>query len=166
MKNFKFSSQRLISKKLCKKDAPKLFEFYSDSESMKYRGSKPMLHIDDAYQMISDQNLSEVVTKFRRGIFKKINNELIGTFLIEYNTESPIECEIGFSIGKDYWNKAYGSEILNSILEELKVFQQFQKIKAWCVKENQASVKILMNAGFTIAHQDKYPKSYLFLKDL
>ncbi|MGO1752589.1 MAG: GNAT family N-acetyltransferase [Psychroflexus sp.] len=155
-----------MSKKLCEKDVPKLFEFYSDSESMKYRGSKPMLQIDDAYQMISEQNFSDVVTKFRRGIFKKINNELIGTFLIEYNTESPNECEIGFSIGKDYWNKAYGSEILNSILEELRISQQFQKIKAWCVKENQASVKILNKAGFTITNQDKYPKSYLFLKYL
>ena len=47
-------SQRLKFRDLVSTDTEKLFEIYSDKEAMKFRGSGPMLILEDATQFIKD----------------------------------------------------------------------------------------------------------------
>ncbi len=162
----KFESERLIAKPLYRKDAGSLFEIYSDQEAMKYRGSAPMKCLEDAFQMITEQEKKGYQgTKTRLGLLDKSKNKLIGTLLL-VNKEKQTNCEVGFSFGKKYWGNGFGSETLEMVEQTLKRIEEIEKINAWCIKENIASVRIFQKAGYIEKLQNDYPKSYLFEKRL
>src|SRR5690606_25000807 len=84
LKNIELNSKRLKTRNLNEGDIEKLFKIYSDKESMKFRGSKPMNKIADASKMIFDQTIEKNnIIKIRKAIIKKENKELIGTLLLE-----------------------------------------------------------------------------------
>ena len=167
LKNVELNSKRLKTRNLNEGDIEKLFKIYSDKESMKFRGSKPMNKIADASKMIFDQTIEKNnIIKIRKAIIKKENKELIGTLLLECDKSFPNRCEIGFSFEKSEWNNGYGKETLDMVLEKLKTINSIKEVKAWCIKKNIASVKILEKKGFTRINQNEFPESYLFIKEL
>src|SRR5690606_23953642 len=81
LKNVELNSKRLKTRNLNEGDIEKLFKIYSDKESMKFRGSKPMNKIADASKMIFDQTIEKNnIIKIRKAIIKKENKELIGLY--------------------------------------------------------------------------------------
>lgn len=50
--------------------------------------------------------------------------------------------------------------------KELKVHHSICNIKAWCMKENIASIKLFKKANYLEQQQNIYPKSILFIKSL
>ena len=167
LKNVELNSKRLKTRNLNEGDIEKLFKIYSDKESMKFRGSKPMNKIADASKMIFDQTIEKNnIIKIRKAIIKKKNKELIGTLLLECDKSFPNRCEIGFSFEKSEWNNGYGKETLDMVLEKLKTINSIKEVKAWCIKKNIASVKILEKKGFTRINHNEFPESYLFIKEL
>lgn len=162
----KFESDRLIAKQLDKNDAEALFKIYSDHEAMKYRGSDPMKNIDDAFNMIAEQEKkNNQNTRFRLGLWDKSNNSLVGTLLLISEINEP-KCEVGFSFGKNYWGNGFGRETLKMVERSLKNIERIESIKAWCIKENIASVKIFQKEGYIQIEQNHYPQSYLFEKKI
>lgn len=167
--NICFESQVLITEKLEEKDALSLFNIYSDSEAMKYRGSKPMKNKDDAYGMIAEQFITNnQISKLRLGIWNKSEPKLIGTLVLVWNNIIKDEYEIGFSFGKDYWGKGYGKETLDMVVRHFFFYENSTTIKAWCIKENYASCRIFENAGFSNSKikQSEFPNSNLFIKKI
>lgn len=165
--NYCFQSERLIIEPLRKSDASSLFQIYSDAEAMKYRGSKPLVNIDDAYKMISEQ-LSKVMytSKIRLGIRRKSDNCLIGTLLLKIDNDFADNCEIGFSFGKKYWGNGFAQETLKAVESQLSNLKNIKKISAWCIKENIASARIFEKAAFHTIEQNKYPQSILYQKKI
>ena|SRR5690606_4741161 len=162
----KFESDRLVAKPLDRKDAESLLKIYSDKEAMKFRGSGPMKNIDDAFQMIKEQEIkSNQNTKTRFGLLDKINHQLIGTLLLIRN-ENQTNCEVGFSFHKEYWGKGFGRETLKMVEQSLRNSKSIEEISAWCIKENIAAVRIFQKAGYSEIQQKDYPLSYLFKKKL
>ncbi len=162
-----FESERLKTMELGKEDALSLFKFYSDSDAMKYRGSKPMKNIEDAYSMIAERFIvKNQISKLRLGIRKKSNDDLIGTLLLIHDENSKNQCEVGFSFGKDYWRKGYGKETFSMVEKELISHESIEVIKAWCIKENFASIRIFEKAGFSKIKQSEHPQSHLFIKKI
>ncbi len=165
--DFNFQSTRLTTSSLKKEDAPKLYEIYSDKKAMKYRGSKAMESIDDAFTMINNQYLiNNQLSKLRLGIYNKEDKQLLGTLLLVWNNVLMTQCELGFSFGKAFWNKGYGKETLKMIEETFRCQSNFKELKAWCIKENLGSVRIFEQAACAKIEQDEYPQSYLYLKFL
>lgn len=166
-KDISFESERLKTKPLEVEDAELLFQIYSDTEAMKYRGSKPMVDIGEAIDMIEKEYVVDGdISKLRLGIIEKSNNNFIGTLLLVRNKEFEHLCEIGFSFGKEYWGNGYGQETLKLIEGELKAYNNIEQLKAWCVKENIASVRIFEKTGFYNVEQNDYPQSHLFMKKI
>ena len=162
LKDVNFESKRLTARRLTPEDARTLFQMYSDSDAMKYRGSKSMTNIDDALKMISE---SDSISRLRLGIVRKSNNELVGTLLLKkYNVQG--RYEIGFSFGKEYWGKGYGQETLQMVEDEVRVSNSVKELCAWCIKDNVASIRIFQKAGFHSIPQFEYPKSGFFVKEL
>lgn len=164
LKSTHFESKHLITSPLSEEDASTLFEMYSDREAMKFRGSAPMIQLEDAFDMISNQRKSEnEIVKQRLGIRTKVNDQLIGTLLLVWNSSSR-SCEIGFSFGKQYWGNGFGRETLQMAVEHLVNSKAVNEIMAWCKKENTASIRIFEKAGFSKTAQNDYPESILFIK--
>ena len=163
-RDIQFESSQLITKSLELSDAPTLLSFYSDAEAMKYRGSPPMQSKNDAVSMILNQcYIEDNQNKLRLAIWNKDINELIGTLLIQWNTENNAACEIGFSFGKIHWNKGYAQQTLHMIEDRLS-----QKggctITAFCMKDNLASISVFEKAMYSTVNQDEFPLSLLFIK--
>ncbi|UTW65477.1 GNAT family N-acetyltransferase [bacterium SCSIO 12643] len=162
-----FESERLKTSILYEDDIEALFQMYSDHEAMKYRGSQPMTSISEAHTMVANP-ISEKgsISKLRLGIRTQSSNILIGTLLLSYNYDLENQLEIGFSFGKKFWNQGYGTETLQMVISQLQTLKQMKELKAWCIKENLASIRIFENAGFSKMAQNEYPQSHLFVKQL
>lgn len=139
-------SERLLIRYLVLEDKNALFEIYSDKEAMKYRGSKPFESLEEVQQMLQDTNEKLIAqTEFRYAVIEKETNFLIGTFL--YKNSINNQCEIGYSIGKAYWKKGYGTELLNLMIPFLKE-KGFDRLIAFTKNGNEASISLLQKVGF------------------
>lgn len=157
-------TDRLIFSLLKPTDARRLFEFYSDAEAMRFRGSGPMASIEDAHEMIANQNIeAEGKTKQRLAIRRKSDDSMIGTLLLVI--ESSV-CEVGFSFGQQFWNRGYASETLAMVEKHFQTEATITELKAWVVKENEASVRLFQKAGFEETPQSRFPGSILFFKSI
>lgn len=155
------ASERLLIRYLAPEDENALFEIYSDKEAMKYRGSKPFESIEEVQQMLQDTNEKLIAqTEFRYAVIEKETNFLIGTFL--YKNSINNQCEIGYSIGKAYWKKGYGTELLNLMIPFLKAIG-FEYLYAKTKKGNEASFQLLIKNGFKI-NQFQSQESYYFFE--
>lgn len=158
---------KLRFRKLEWDDVRQLFEIYSDKEAMKYRGSKPMETLEDAKAFIDNQKLVEKgVSTIRKGVELAATKELIGSVMYRFIENRKMECEIGYSIGRQYWGQGYGRAIVKKVVDIMKMQQDFHKLIAWTRKENIASIKILEKNGFQRVEEDKYPESYLYKKTI
>jgi len=126
---------------LLQSDTSILFKIYSDKEAMRFRGS-------------------------RRGVELEESGELIGSVMFRYDDMKDGICEIGYSIGKQYWGKGFGTEIVKEILKTLQKEQRIHTAIAWSHKENISSIKILERLGFTRTPQKESDVNDLFVKQL
>lgn len=149
------ASLRLHFRDLTTKDTSALIEIYSDVEAMKFRANPPVLSTEDALIMIQQaEQEGKQFTSKRWGLVLKETKELIGTFVLNYDKAQPI-CTIGYSIGKKFWHKGYGKELLEAMLKEVKstatlLWKQAKNstIKAYVHPQNIASIAILEKQHF------------------
>ena len=158
-------SEKVKFRELTMTDTGMLFGIYSDKEAMKYRGSKPMQTIDDAKNFVKNTKVKKMeILTIRKGIELVKTKELIGSVMYRFNENKKNECEIGYSIGRQFWGKGLGKEIVKTMIKAIKEKNEINKIVAWSNKENIASVKILEKIGFKRISQTEYENSYLYHK--
>lgn len=153
-------TDRLKIRNLALEDKKSLFEIYSDKEAMQFRGSKPFGTIEEVVEMLSRtfQKL-ESKEEFRYAVDLKENNEIIGTFLIKPISKN--ECEIGYSIGKNYWGRGYGKELVKGMLNYIKKLT-FKTIVATSRKENISSIILLESVGFKLFTEKEINNCHFF----
>lgn len=158
------ASQRLYFRAINTGDRDDLFRIYSDKEAMQYRGSKHLEHIEDADAMIA-KTLRDYSSggECRWAIVEKDSELLIGSFL--YKTISETACEIGYSIGRNFWGQGYAQEALNQMLVYLKQMG-YSQIVATTKTDNTASSRILEKAGFSLVLRNYLDASLEFEKKI
>lgn len=148
-------------------DVTDLFKIYSDKEAMKYRGSKPMQTLDDAKQYVKNRELKEGnILTLREGIELVQTKELIGSVMYRYDEHKKNECEIGYSIGRQFWGQGFGKVIVKLMVKTLEEETSTQTITAWSNKENIASIKILEKLGFQQIDQTESQENNLYILNL
>lgn len=157
-------NEKLLIRELTEDDISMLFHLYSDKETMKFRGSKPLENPEEAVGMLKSvmENIKNE-TEFRYGIIEKSSNELIGTFLITPVSEKI--CKIGCSLGSKYQRKGYGSETITIMTTRLNM-SGYKKIIGLIKKENIPSIKLVEKLNFTLLQQTEYPDLYQYEKDI
>ena len=159
-------SGRIRFRELNKKDVNKLFEIYSDKEAMKYRGSKPMETIQDAQKFVKNKRIEDKKElTIRKGVELIATNELIGSVMYRFNRNRVHACEIGYSIGRRYWRKGLGEEIVRAMLKTIIEKKGIREIIAWSEKENIASIKLLTKIGFQLVEQAGNQHNHFFRKE-
>lgn len=148
-------------------DVEALLMIYSDKEAMQYRGSPPMENFSDAEAFVLNQKHREGnVLTLRKGVELKKEETLIGSCMFRFDSTKIGECQIGYSIGRAFWGRGLGTEIVRMILHELKDQKEIHTVTAWCNKENKASLKILEHQGFSMVSKDENGTNLLFHKIL
>ena len=77
-----------------------------------------------------------------------LKNKLIGNLVAEKINLRNKSLEIGFWIGKQYWNKGYATEALSLFLKRIEKKFKPEKVYASHKKGNLASGRVLEKAGF------------------
>ncbi len=103
------------------------------------------------------------LTTFKGGltyfIFEKGRKEVVG-FLFAYKINDSTLGEIGLCIGKNYFGKGYGFEVMNSVILELKTVG-ISKIIYSCFVENEASNNLAKKLGFKFdCVKDRFVNKY------
>jgi ribosomal-protein-alanine N-acetyltransferase len=80
-------------------------------------------------------------------IYLKGADKVIGSISVEISSESQQSCEIGYCIGKDYWNRGIMTEALLAVMHYLFYDVGYQKIQAKHDILNAASGKVMQKAG-------------------
>lgn len=112
------------------------------------------LGIPQPYQLSDAQNMIERVGEgpaknhFTWGITLRPNNEVIGIITIII-TSSQHRAEIGYWIGKPYWNQGYASEAGRALISDAFSRHELNRIYAKSFTDNPSSARVLEKIGMT-----------------
>ena len=142
-------TQRLILRKLEMNDANRMFDYiFSDHRVMDNLIKGPHESISETINRlteITNQYMSETFCYW--GIEVKESGELIGTIDLFNINEDTENCEVGYNIGFNWWNKGYGTEALHAVVEFAFRIMDIHKISATHNIDNPASGKIMLKVG-------------------
>lgn len=77
----------------------------------------------------------------------KDSNIAIGSISVEISNDSSLSCEVGYCIGKAYWNRGILTEALRAVLHYLFYDVGYQRVQAKHDVQNIASGKVMQKAG-------------------
>jgi len=146
-KNIELETDRLFLKPMRIEDQKDIYLLINhDKEVLRY-------FIDQYHEKEEDLHLPERIERYQKAglycfsIFLKDTNQLIGE-IFQCSKPSPLmnTTEIGFALGKAYWNKGYMSEALKAMIDFL-LSLGIHKVVACHIKENTASGAVMRKCG-------------------
>lgn len=146
----KIYTNRLILRKFNENDTKEIFEnWISDPEVSKYMVWNSHKNVEE-----TERWLQKCIYKYQNqdvynwGIELKENGILIGSISAN-KSDIDEECyEIGYAFGKRFWGNGFATESLKAVVEFLTKEVGIKKFLCRYAKENQASGKVIRNAGF------------------
>ena len=133
----------LILRKFKKEDAPDVFEYGSDSETLEHLIWEGLKTIEDAKTSIFDHYLS------RTGIFAielKENKKCIGCIDFRLQPEHE-KAGFGYVLNRQYWGKGYMTEALSAVLTLLFEELQLNRVEATHYTGNEGSGRVMAKCG-------------------
>lgn len=150
----KIETERLILRYLTDKDLESVFNNYAnDDDVTKYLTWPTHKTIEDTQNVFKFwQDESPELKKYHYFIELKETHELIGSCAVaEFNNGIP---EIGYVIGKKWWNKGIMTEACKKLIDIL-IEDGYSKILIKAVKDNIGSIRVIEKCGFKFVKQDK-----------
>lgn len=83
-----------------------------------------------------------------------LDGKMIGNIIAEKIDYENDTLEVGYWIGKKYWNKGYTTKILKMFLEEIKGKFGTEKAIGRVAEDNIASQRVLEKVGFALQKRD------------
>ncbi|MED3865673.1 GNAT family N-acetyltransferase [Priestia megaterium] len=142
---------RVYLSPLQKKDASKVFEYWSDEEVTRYMNIEPFTTLYQAESMIALlQSLTKEGKATRYAIRLKTSDEIIGTCGLNRIDYIKKQAEIGYDLGRPFLKKGLMTEALCLLLE--KAFEEFhiQEIEAKVDPNNKDSITLLKKFSFQL----------------
>ena len=146
-------TKRLILRRWNESDAESLYEYAKDEDVGPSAGWLPHQSIVESLYVIKNiLNTQECYA-----ICEKENGIAIGAIELILNAQTDIterddECELGYWLGKPFWNKGYMSEAVREMLRH--GFNDLGMNTIWCryYEGNERSKRIQEKAGFIYHH--------------
>ncbi len=147
------NTKRLILRPWDDFDADELFELAKEPEIGYWCGWPQHKHIKDSLFIL--HNFLEVEETY--AICLKHTGDIIGCISLKIKdttdmTDNDDECELGYWIGKPYWNNGYATEASNSLIKH--AFDDLNMSKIWIGRYdgNIRSEKVQEKLGFVFHH--------------
>lgn len=143
------NTDRLLLREISLNDVNAIYEMYSDPKVAEYDSFAPVRTIGEARNIIHNYRKDFREKKqIRWGIVRKSDNNMIGTCVFMNLDDTSRRCEIGCGLVSSEWNKGFMTEALEPIIEYgFEVFN-FNRIEAYIISGNSASVKLFRKLGF------------------
>ncbi len=140
----KIESERLYLRYLKKEDSFAIFEnIMHDPEVLKY-------YIADYQEIQDDAWMEKVVSSYQKrrwyvfAVVLKENDEVIG--MMNETERKDHETEIGYAIGRNYWNKGYTTEAMKAVVDYFFSIG-FVRVNCAHIRENIPSQRVIQKSG-------------------
>ncbi len=162
-------TERLILRQMHEKDAPQVFDFNSNLETLRYVPRDPFTKIEQGLKKTNDliNGFKEKKALWWTFILKTdINNDkLIGYGgLFDINVEAT-KAELGYGLLQPYWGQGIISEAVKKIVEYGFYEMKLHRIYALIDPANTASIKIVEKQNFIqegLLKDDAYARNKYF----
>ena len=141
------TSEYLRLRPLSMQDAPRMTDLLQEPQI-----AANGLGIPQPYQLTDAEHMLERVLKgpeknqFTWAITLHENSELIGIITLIVITPHR-RAEIGYWLGKDYWNHGYATEAAQTLIRDAFARHQLNRLYAKSFTGNKASVRVLEKLG-------------------
>jgi len=148
--SIKLETQRLVLRKFKVEDAEEVFKNWTnDDEVAKFVRWSTHKSVEDTKQWLSEEEKNYANNNYYTwGIELKETGELIGSMSAIYRKEEDNRYEIGYGIGKKYWNKGYTTEALKCVMNYLINEIEIKRFSCRHAKQNPASGEVMKKVGF------------------
>ena len=142
-------TERLVLRKLSKKDAKQMFaNWASDPKTTKYLTWPPYTSVEKVERFLTEKESTYDETGiYDWGIVLKGKEELIGTISVINSYPEIKALEMGYVIGRDYWKQGYMTEALKRVIDYLFTQTDTQRIEATHDSENKGSGYVMRKCG-------------------
>lgn len=142
-------SERLTLKELDLGDLNKIHELHSLPETDEFNTMGIPANIGVTERLLADWIGIRELDPRMKYVFKVEDaaNNFIGLIGLNMGTSNYRTAEVWYKLHKDFWNKGYGTEALNRLLEFCFTDLKLHRIEAGCAVENHGSIRVLEKAA-------------------
>lgn len=143
-------TERLYFRRFTMKDSGRLTYLLNDPDVVKYT-SQPYPYTEElAKNWISRHNEGFLNDKlYNFALVLKEDDRIIGSIYLSHEVKDK-RGMVGYSLGKEYWNKGYASEALMALIKYAFEKKGFHKLEARHFEDNIASGQVMKKAGMSI----------------
>ncbi|GAA0379990.1 GNAT family N-acetyltransferase [Bacillus horti] len=145
----KIDTERLVLRQFTIEDVESAYKHWLSDERVSDNRVSPA-HIRLAE---TSKRISEIINQYTSpeycwwALELKEDGNLIGEiYLYEFEAQTS-NCEVGYSLGYEWWNKGYGTEALKAVIGFAFRHMRVHKISAAHNTDNPASGRVMMKAG-------------------
>ena len=149
------SASRITIRNYQSADLPFFTAMWFDEENGKYLSDPTQEYVDSVYQAALD-DLEDNPNGYYLTVVLNASGQIIGSCCIFPENKNG-SFDIGYCIHKNYWGKGFGKELISLLIEWIQEHGGIE-ITAEVAKENIASNKLLINAGFNAVRESKFKK--------
>lgn len=158
----KIETKRLILRPISLFDAKDMFEYASEPEVSKFLTWEPHKSIEDTLEVLNKMTNASDNHKIFAVVLKE-NKKMIGTIdaIIFGRSDEDRKIEVGYCIGKNYWNKGLTTEALNAMINFLFKEYNIHRIQAKHALKNPASGRVMEKCGMK---KEGILREYFYIK--
>jgi ribosomal-protein-alanine N-acetyltransferase len=143
-------TRRLSLREITPDDAGIIYEIFSDPAVTRYYDVETFTRKEQAERLIRwCANRFKYRDGIRWGIVHRPSNRLIGTCGFHNWRKSHQKVEMGYELAVQYWGQSYATEAVREIVQFGFRHLNFNRIEAWAMLENVASMHLLKKVGFS-----------------
>jgi RimJ/RimL family protein N-acetyltransferase len=147
MNELTINTKRLTLHKIRIQDAEDVFRYRSDKDISKYQSFEPrnIKEVED-FIMSCTSDFGRENTWFQLGIY--LMDKIIGDIGIHFIGPQNKQCEIGYTLAKEFQGYGYATESVISVVDYLFRVMNKHRIIASVDPENASSIRLLERIGF------------------
>lgn len=155
-------TERLILRKLRQEDAPDMFEYASDPETVQYVTFEPNKTLEDTRALIERMAATRPgMERLIWAIEHKENSKMLGTVGLHLDSARHARAELAYIINKAYWGRGIVPEAAQRVIQYGFEALQLHRIQALCKPENMASARVMEKVGMSY---EGIMREYIFIK--
>lgn len=151
--NIILETQDLLLRSVVMGDTPSLFRIISNVEVNYYMCGSEHLALDDTLAWIRNLDTSD----YNLVIVEKATGVVIGYVSLSQTGEF-YEWELGMCIHPNCWNRGYGLQTVQAMIQWGYRVPDIRSIIAIVAKQNVPSIRLVVKCGFTCVEETQYSK--------
>jgi [ribosomal protein S5]-alanine N-acetyltransferase len=142
-------TKRLVLRELQLTDQEEVYQIFCDQAVTEYYNVDTFNSIEDSLALLERR-----MSRYRKGrgiswaIIRKSDDAFIGCCSYNAWFKQRHVGEIGYELGRPYWNQGYMTEALQAIISFGFSTIKLEQVEAWVMPGNKGSVRVLEKLGF------------------